>query len=512
MAQIVAMRERNRSRCVDIITSSVTTQSLVKMMHPFPIEEQQPRESAKLAMIRLDGLETRQIVPRRFYQQQENEERERLPLHEELQIEERDNDGTATGLFSFPTFFDFMDAFLLFSCFRGVPVTAADRSYTQRLGKKQNVTIRVEATVVPLRHTQDDGQYGPPKSATRRLFDLDSKLAESNFVGVVDGFDKDDVDQQLETPNGTVRTGTIVTSIRKKCATKARVAIVPAQDLISLSRYGDLDAGEVAAIMKTYLPAFGALYHGVDLRWRTQRSSNGFLKERNILVSHGSDIDAEALARLALLGGAYRVYVLKAPSKTGISLLDRLNSSRVVVLEADAEELHESVLFQSMDVIIDLGFLNNIDLLRTSLAPRGRLVCVEPKSRSGNLVSRLHEIAGQASLMKVKGTCIYDYDDMCKNNYGDVVEDLEHLLELTQRRKLRPLVDKYIKARDVEIIQDAMRKHPPRGAIICEPWREHPSKQESVTQFHEEWRLKSSWVKHAIVEDEFDNESPPLCL
>ena len=115
---------------------------------------------------------------------------------------------------------------------------------------------------------------------------------------------------------------------------------------------------------------------------------------------------------------------------------------------------------------------------------------------------RLKNIAGQATLMKIKGSCIYDYDDVCKNATSDVVEDLEYLLGLAQKRKLRPLVDKYIKARDVQVMKDDMKKRPPRGAVICEPWRGIPSASDSVSLFRQEWNKTSFWIQDASIRDE----------
>lgn len=375
----------------------------------------------------------------------------------------------------YPNFFDFLDALLLFSCFRGVPVADADRSLTTtHTQKRQKVNIKVEATVV---HEDKDACKNSKSSSSqwRRQFDLDNKLAESIFVGIVEDFapppkihSQQQQHQPLEfvnTPTGIIRRGTLVTSLQR-CATKARIVTMPAEELIALSQFQDLDSGEVAAIMSSYLPAFGALYHGIDLRSRETRFSNGPLSNCQVLVSGGSAVDAEAVVKLALLGGASRVFVYD------VNHLTKMNSPKLVVLDGPAED-YESCMYQSIDVIVDLGYLQEIEFLKHVLARRGRLVCVVPrKNSSKNLLSRVKDILGQATLIKHPGTTVYDFHDMCKSSYGEVLRDLRYLLNLTQKRKLRPRVDRYIKSRDVEIMQEDMAIHPPRGAVICEPWRE----------------------------------------
>jgi hypothetical protein len=380
----------------------------------------------------------------------------------------------------YPTFFDFLDAVLLLSCFRGVPVTDVQKSQYSISKRRQKVTIKVEATVV---NEDKDALEKSNSSEWRKQFDLDSKLAESIFVGIVEEFVGKGRRQQpspvdvVDTPTGPVRKGTLVTSMRK-CATKARIVTLPSDELISLAAYQDLDSGEIATILSSYLPAFGALHHGIELRHREGRFSIGALSNFQVLVSGGNAVEAEAVIKLALLGGASRVYAFQ------VANLTKINSPKLVVLDGPADD-YASRLYQSVDIIVDLGFLNEIDFLKQAVSSRGRLVCVVPRNRSKNLLSRVQEMLGQATLIKHPGTTVYDFDDMCKSEYGEVLRDLRFLLDLAQKRKLRPRVDRYIKARDVEIMQEDMHLHPPRGTVICEPWREFTQEPSHDTNFHE---------------------------
>ncbi len=393
------------------------------------------------------------------------------------------------------TFFDCFDAVLLFSCFRGVPITDGDRSrYFGSTQKRLRVSVKVEATVV---NEDKDAVYTTNEefkaSQWRKQFDLDTKLAESTFVGIVEDFELKNQQKPLTsatTPTGDIWKGTLVTSIRK-CATKARIVSMQAEELISLSQFQDLDSGEVAALVSSYLPAFGALYHGIDLKFRDSRFTTGSLSNCQVLVSGGRAVDSEAVIKLALLGGASRVFAYQ------VSNLGKIKHPKLVVLDGPAEN-YASRLYQSIDVIVDWGFPKHVDFLKQAVAPTGRLVCVVPRNPSNSLQSRVAAMLDQATLIKHKRTTIYDFEDMCKTNYGQVLRDLQYLLDLTQKRRLRPRVDRYIKSRDVEIMQEDMAIRPPRGAVICEPWREfiqEPQRQNCFQERLEEFCTQTLQIK-----------------
>jgi NADPH:quinone reductase-like Zn-dependent oxidoreductase len=364
---------------------------------------------------------------------------------------------------------------------------------SQHLGRRQKVTIKVEATVVRNDNVGTEARNNKSSKTTtaiskwRRQFDLDAKLNESTFVGVVESIENNNNGKHnlsiVTTPTGMIQKGTLVTSIRK-CATRARIVTLPAEDIISLSTFQDLDSGEVAALVSTYLPAFGALHHGIDLQSRNKRFTTGSLSNCEIMVSGGSAIESEAVIKLAFMGGAARIFVFPSSSSIG-EYLKRLNSHKVVVLDGEPKT-YLSRLHQKIDVIIDLGYLKDIEFLNRTLSPKGRLVCVAPRNKSkNNIVDNIQELFGQAALIKHPGTSVYDFDEMSKSNYGEVVRDLQYLLDLTQKRKLRPKVDRYVKARDVEIMLEDMAVRPPRGAVICEPWREFVHEPETVPTLQE---------------------------
>jgi hypothetical protein len=447
-----------------------------------------PEEREKMGIPRREDYQSRQLVPENYHYEviptpldpitdQDDSHNNELVTATTQQNKPQES----TTWLPYPTVFDFFDAILLLSCFRSVPVAAADRALTTS-NARLKVSVKVEATVVK---EDKDACKNSKAVQWRRQMDIDSRLAESIFVGIVEEFPTNSHSQHhqqpvtyIKTPTGIIRKGTLVTSLRR-CATRARIVTLPAEELIALSQFQDLDSGEVAAIMSSYLPAFGALYHGIDLRFRENRFSTGPLSNCQVMISGGSAIEAEAVIKLALLGGAARVFAYQ--TKTTITTM---NSPKLEVLNGPEED-YDSRLYQSIDVIVDLGYLQNMEFLNHVVAPRGRLVCVVPRTRSKNFLSRVKELLGQATLIKHPGTTVYDFDEMCKSSYSEVLRDMRYLLNLAQRRRLRPRVDRYIKSRDVEIMQEDMAIHPPRGTVICEPWREVTPEPQWQSSFQE---------------------------
>jgi NADPH:quinone reductase-like Zn-dependent oxidoreductase len=421
----------------------------------------------------------------------------------------------------------------------GLSESSHEEQQQSHRARRTKVVVRVEATVVRNYATtiamggegsSNNKYYGDKSSNSSsgsgrdvsatagnssrwdvQNFDLDTKLNESAFVGTVDEIEtkhrrffpqtikkKDNNMNEkndsittsiasstesdtttLTTPTGKIKKGTLVTSIRRRCATKARLVTLPVEDLIALPAYEDLDLGEVAAVVSTYLPAFGALFYGLDKRTKEGRFSKKALSGSTILINGGGAVEAEAVTKVALLGGAARVFLFQTESA---QLLEKLGGDRSKVFALLGEPIdHASRLHRSMDIIVDLGLLTNLEFLTASLSLKGRLVSVAASKESvtygGGFLSRMKEFVGQATLSNVEGTYIYDFHDVVSKRskyYGEVIRDLKYLLDLTQRRKLRPRVDRYIKPRDVEIMQEDMVRRPANGTVICEPWREQP--------------------------------------
>ena len=78
-----------------------------------------------------------------------------------------------------PTLFDILDAILLLSCFRSVPVADGHRPQYSVANRSQKVAIKVEATIV---NEDQDAANKSKNMRWKKQFDLDSKLAKSNGV------------------------------------------------------------------------------------------------------------------------------------------------------------------------------------------------------------------------------------------------------------------------------------------------------------------------------------------
>jgi NADPH:quinone reductase-like Zn-dependent oxidoreductase len=120
--------------------------------------------------------------------------------------------------------------------------------------------------------------------------------------------------------------------------------------------------------------------------------------------------------KLALLGGAFRVFLVKSRKTVG---KNHIGSHRVIRLNDDPKEWL-SRLDGLVDVVVDLEYPKNFEAIQASVAEEGRIVCRAPAS-SRSLLKNLVQIKEQAALCFVKGATMYDFDDMCESNNSDVL-------------------------------------------------------------------------------------------
>lgn len=207
--------------------------------------------------------------------------------------------------------------------------------------------------------------------------------------------------------------GAPVTSF-KKYPVKSKNLSVPAKSLILLPN--KLDAGEVAAIVSTYLPAFGALHHGSNNR--ENRFSRNALKHKKILVTGGQTNDANAVSTLALLGGAAKIFVLH--SNRGAAM-NEMGSHKVSLLHDDPEEWLPRV-FQDIDLVVDLDYPTNFPALKRSIRRGGRIVCKTTQAFDERTIcSGFGTFAGQASLCMSDSVSLYDFNLMCEVERDEVL-------------------------------------------------------------------------------------------
>lgn len=249
-----------------------------------------------------------------------------------------------------------------------------------------------------------------------------------------------------------------------KCGAASKFVTVPVLNLCLVPK--QLDAGDVAALISSYLPGFQALHHG---RPKSIRYRRDCMKGMKVLVTGGATLDGQAVMRLARWSGA-QVFVT-APQHH-FPILEKL--SAVTVMDDDPRvwlpELHKK-----MDIVVDYEFPRDFYSIRKVLAPKGRLICLNPRQRLhsiGSWMAGLEEFFERYQLSMIKRASLFDFAESFALHPEEVRCDLTFLLKLLATRQLRPRIDRYIKLRDVPRVRSEIQGRPHAGAVICEPWNE----------------------------------------
>ena len=315
-----------------------------------------------------------------------------------------------------------------------------------------DVEVEVRATIVTL-----DTKIPNELEDFQQIIHHKTENASSHFVGVVHKSTND---------NATIlRVGDPVTSLIK-CAVDSGHVHIPPQLLIPIPQ--ELDAGESVALVSTYLPAFGALHHGNPKR--LQRFKSNALEGLNILITGGGTNESDAVVKLAVLGGASKVFVLTSEER---KTKYHVGSHSVLNISDDPTKwLPRVEASGDIDILIDLSYPKNFDALLSSLAPTtGRYVVVVPQAKNEDSPTFLTSIMRTLKFATYEGVFLYDLEEMIEHCYEDILNDLEYLFRKLETRKIRPSIDKYIKSRDVAIVQEDMKHNSVIGSVICEPWR-----------------------------------------
>jgi len=229
---------------------------------------------------------------------------------------------------------------------------------------------------------------------------IEKKVRKSVFVGEV-----------IEAPEDcTLKKGDLVTSLRK--GPVSAYQLTASVDAL-LSIPAGIDTGEATALMSTFLPAMGLLFHGVVDR--IDRFSNIALRGCDVLVTGGGRDEAGSVVCLALLSGANRVFVLQ--SKTSLATT-HAESVRVELVSDDPNQWHP-VIDRYMDVIIDLEFPKNFESLYGILKNSGRMVCLKPPKT--DRLSVLRDIGLELNLLRYPSASIYDIDKQIEDEHPQMV-------------------------------------------------------------------------------------------
>lgn len=262
-----------------------------------------------------------------------------------------------------------------------------------------------------------------------------------------------------------IKPGMRIAVMMQPNGSNARYFSVPSSEVMAVPRH--LDACDVACVTTSYLPAFQALHHGRD---RPYRYSKICLEGCRVFVVGGDQLVAQATVRLAQLAGAKNVYI-SGPK----CIKAALQRHTAFVLDDDPSEWPEEV-FGSMDVIIDYQFPGRFEEVAKAMAPKSRLVCCTPENwnrrEAKDLWSDLHHFTECLFLSSIKRATLFDFQESYRANKYELKEDLQFLLTALSRRHIRPQIDRYVMLGDVPKVYQELRKTPPTGSIVCEPWRE----------------------------------------
>jgi NADPH:quinone reductase-like Zn-dependent oxidoreductase len=194
------------------------------------------------------------------------------------------------------------------------------------------------------------------------------------------------------------------------------------------------------------------------------------LEGSRVFVVGGDQLVAQATVRLAQLAGAKYVYI-SGPK----CIQDALQKCTAFVLDDDPSGWPQEV-YGSMDVIIDYQFPARFEEVTKTMAPKSRLVCCTPdnwnRRQENDLWSDLHHFTECLLLSSIKRATLFDFQESYKTNKYKLKEDLQFLLTALTRRHIRPQIDRYVMLGDVPKVYQELRKTPPTGSIVCEPWRE----------------------------------------
>lgn len=174
----------------------------------------------------------------------------------------------------------------------------------------------------------------------------------------------------------------------------------------------ELDASELAALLSTYLPALRILRYAMTFA----------LRKRLLIASQAPTPLTGALERLSKIElGTREVYTTPSPAVY-------------------------------VDMVIDFSGSHWEHVPHSSL-----ICCRSPRSV-------LEDILERTCLMFASNAAIYDLDE----TPNPKPEELNYLLDLLTRRRVRPEIDQFVSLDELKHLKD---DKPGTGVVVCEPWK-----------------------------------------
>lgn len=253
----------------------------------------------------------------------------------------------------------------------------------------------------------------------------------------------------------------------------AKYVSVPANHLVAVPRH--LDSADIASLVSFYLPAFETLNFG---RPRPLRySSTSLMGKKVFITSEGASLEVQALIQLARIQGSREIFVT-AP----IEHHELLRKLGVATLNENPGEW-QSFIASTMDVVVDMSFPKNFSAVKSLVAPGGCLVCSpRPQQKLDRLSlsctptvpAELSYLLERSQLSMMDRATLFVYSEYVSEFRQEVLKDVDFLITLLSTRKIRPSVDRFITLKDIsDAYKELEQNRPMKGAIICEPWKEH---------------------------------------
>jgi NADPH:quinone reductase-like Zn-dependent oxidoreductase len=280
-----------------------------------------------------------------------------------------------------------------------------------------------------------------------------------DFVGILYRVDNDTVTKYK------LNKGERVLSLTKWGGNTRYLSVKP-DELVKVPQ--NVDPAEAACLVETYLSIFQSIHlsHGKKLRYK-----NTSLRGRSILVIGNVEPNvACAIGQLSSVASVESVYAFAKPKH-----FQKLASHGIIPLSEEPMDWYDR-LKGKIDIIVALD-CKPLPLFYKVLTATGQVVIATQDERLASDQAAKETttkilacaIRGKAGNSKSR-THVLDIYSEWVINLQRSKEDLAHLVQLLQKRKITPCILDRIPLSKVAKAQEMMEAKRLPGFIVCEPW------------------------------------------
>uniref|UniRef100_A0A7S4T8M2 Enoyl reductase (ER) domain-containing protein n=1 Tax=Ditylum brightwellii TaxID=49249 RepID=A0A7S4T8M2_9STRA len=243
----------------------------------------------------------------------------------------------------------------------------------------------------------------------------------------------------------------------------ARYANVPISRLVRVP--GSVDSAEAACIVTTFATAYQVLH-----RARPDSETHS-LEGKHVLITGGSGPTGQAMIQLAHLAGASKVYSTALEKYHGM-----LRHLGAVPLPLTTKDWLPEVEGE-MDFVADSLCQDDFASPHAALKKGGHLV-VMGVSAINNTESRGmfgQPVSAKLAMFKARNvmsnTTVFDLWESFERKPEVYKRDLEYLLTLLEKEKIKPNLAGRVPLYDVPEAQKKIQEGKIRGMLVCKPWK-----------------------------------------